>query len=257
MTAPPVIRPSRNGGCRIDSLSTFCVSRCVSTHDDREDHRRRSDDGGADQHRFRRGLEGVAGAVVLLEQVLGALEVHVEAVVALEALLDARDASRSPTARRPTARCRSPGRTSRRQSSPGPCRGTRTPRGRTRTPARRDHQRCRGRQHARRSRRSPISADDAQPEPVGAEVAGDEPRQDVERRAAFARRGHDFPDVRRLGRREDLHQLRDDRARQRAAGDDRRELPPQRAVAEIRDQQVGDDVGDARPRRSRSATPAR
>ena len=40
-------------------------------HDDREDHRRRADDGRADEHRLRRRLEGVAGAVVLLEQVLG------------------------------------------------------------------------------------------------------------------------------------------------------------------------------------------
>ena len=57
-------------------------------HDDREDHRRRADDRRADQHRLRRRLERVAGAVVLLEQVLGALEVHVEAVVLLELLLD-------------------------------------------------------------------------------------------------------------------------------------------------------------------------
>ena len=31
MTAPPTIRPSRNGGCRIDSFSTFCVSPLVSS----------------------------------------------------------------------------------------------------------------------------------------------------------------------------------------------------------------------------------
>ena len=49
-------------------------------HDDREDHRRRADDGRADQHRLGGRLERVAGAVVLLEQILGALEVHVEAV---------------------------------------------------------------------------------------------------------------------------------------------------------------------------------
>ena len=60
-------------------------------HDDREDHRRRADHRRADQHGLRGGLERVAGAVVLLEQVLGALEVHVEAVVLLELLLDVRD----------------------------------------------------------------------------------------------------------------------------------------------------------------------
>ena len=35
--------------------------------------------------------------------------------------------------------------------------------------------------------------DDAQAEPVGAEVAGDEAGQDVQRRAALTRRGHDLP----------------------------------------------------------------
>ena len=57
----------------------------------REDHRRRADDGGADEHRLRRRLEGVAGAVVLLEEVLGLLEVDVEAEVLLDLLLDVRD----------------------------------------------------------------------------------------------------------------------------------------------------------------------
>ncbi len=60
-------------------------------HDDREDHRRRADDRGADEHGLGRGLEGVAGAVVLLEEVLGLLEVDVEAEVLLDLLLDVRD----------------------------------------------------------------------------------------------------------------------------------------------------------------------
>ncbi len=64
-------------------------------------------------------------------------------------------------------------------------------------------------------------------------------------------------DVPRVDGGEDLHQLRNDRAGQRAAGDDRRELPPQRRVAaEIRDQQVRHHVGQRPPRRSTSATPA-
>ena len=58
--------------------------------DDREDHRGRADDGGADEHRLGGRLEGVAGAVVLLEEVLGLLEVHVEAEVLLDLLLDVR-----------------------------------------------------------------------------------------------------------------------------------------------------------------------
>ena len=53
-----------------------------------------ADDGGADEHRLGGRLERVAGAVVLFEQILGALEVDVEAVLALQALLDAGNASR-------------------------------------------------------------------------------------------------------------------------------------------------------------------
>ena len=44
--------------------------------DDREDHRRGADDGGADEHRLGGGLEGVAGRVVRFEIVLAALEVR-------------------------------------------------------------------------------------------------------------------------------------------------------------------------------------
>ena len=63
--------------------------------DDREDHRRRADDGGADQHRLGGRLERVAGAVVLLEQVLRALEVRREAVLALDAPARCRASARS------------------------------------------------------------------------------------------------------------------------------------------------------------------
>ena len=49
----------------------------------------------------------------------------------------------------------------------------------------------------------------------------------------------------RLRGREDLHQLRDDRARQRAARDHRRKLPPERRIpAEHRNQQARHDVGE-------------
>ena len=82
-------------------------------------------------------------------------------------------------------------------------------------------------------------AHDGEAEPVGAEVPGHEARQDVERRAAFARRGHDFLDVRRMGRGEDLDELGNDRARQRAAGDHRRQLPPQVGVAAERRESTG------------------
>ena len=53
-------------------------------HDDAEDHRGRADDGGADEDRLGRRLEGVARAVALLELVLGVLEVGLEAEVPLD-----------------------------------------------------------------------------------------------------------------------------------------------------------------------------
>ena len=71
-----MIRPSRNGGCRIDKILEVRRQAVRQHHDDREDHRRRADDGRADQHRLGRGLEGVARAVVLFEEVLGLLEVR-------------------------------------------------------------------------------------------------------------------------------------------------------------------------------------
>jgi hypothetical protein len=65
------------------------VRPCGEGHDDREDHRGGADDRGADEHRLGGGLEGVAGAVVLLEEVLGLVEVGDEAEVLLDLLLDA------------------------------------------------------------------------------------------------------------------------------------------------------------------------
>ena len=83
--------------------------------DDREDHRRGADDGGADEHGLGGRLEGVAGRVVGFQVVLAALEIGLEAEVALDLFLDAGDAARSGPARRPTGRCRSPGRSCRRR----------------------------------------------------------------------------------------------------------------------------------------------
>ena len=72
----------------------FCAEAVGEGDDDREDHRRRADDGGADEHGLRGRLEGVAGAVVLLEEVLGLLELDVEAEVLLDLVLDASGWSR-------------------------------------------------------------------------------------------------------------------------------------------------------------------
>ena len=62
--------------------------------------RRRAHHRGADQHRLGRGLEGVARAVVLLQEVLGVLEVGVEAEVPLDLLLDVGQRLDRSTARR-------------------------------------------------------------------------------------------------------------------------------------------------------------
>ena len=60
-------------------------------HDDRKDHRGGTDDGGTDEHGFGGRLEGVAGAIVGLQQILGAIEVDVEAEVPLDFGLDVGD----------------------------------------------------------------------------------------------------------------------------------------------------------------------
>jgi hypothetical protein len=82
-------------------------------------------------------------------------------------------------------------------------------------------------------------------QPVGAEVAGHEAGEDVERRAAFPRAGDDFANVARIGGGEDLDELGDHRAGQRAATDDRGQLPPHGIVAaEAGDHEHADDVGE-------------
>ncbi len=56
----------------------------VKAHDDGKDHRRRADNGRTDQHRLRRGLERIAGPVVLLEMLLGLFELRIETEVLLD-----------------------------------------------------------------------------------------------------------------------------------------------------------------------------
>ncbi len=87
-------------------------------------------------------------------------------------------------------------------------------------------------------------AHDRDAEPVGGEVARHEAREDVERGTALSRRGDHLTHVPRLGRGKDLHQLGDDGAGQRAAGDHGGELPPQiRVAAQVGHDHVGEQVG--------------
>ena len=69
-------------GCTMLSLATTSPKTSFEQHDDAEDHGGGADDGGADEHRLGRGLEGVARAVALFELILGVLEVRLEAEVA-------------------------------------------------------------------------------------------------------------------------------------------------------------------------------
>ena len=73
--------------------------------------------------------------------------------------------------------------------------------------------------------------------PESAEVTGHETGQDRQRGAALTAGGDDFSHVLGLGRGEDLGELRDDRGGNRAAADDRGELPPEAAIAQIMDEE--------------------
>ena len=75
----------------------------------------------------------------------------------------------------------------------------------------------------------PISANHRQTQPVGGEIAGHEARQNTSDAPPSCAEVTTSSHVPRFGRSEHLHQFRNDRAGQRAAGDDGRQLPPQRA----------------------------
>src|SRR3972149_6016833 len=76
-------------------------------------------------------------------------------------------------------------------------------------------------------------------EQVGAEVPRHEAREDAQRGPTLARRGDDLAHMPGLRGGEDLDQLGNDGPGQRAAGDDRRELPPEATVAQVADEHVG------------------
>ena len=210
-------------------------------HDDGKDHRRRAGDRGADQNRLGSRLEGVPRPVVFFEEKLRPLEVHRVAVGLLDLLLDARDlldhgklVDRLGVVRDGPVgvhrdRDRSHPEEPERNESKGEHGG-------------RDHE-VADTQRAH-SVGDAHEGDDGEPQPVRAEVSRHQSGKDVQRSPAFAGRGHDLADVLRLGRRENLHQLRYHRSGERPAGDDRSELPPERAVAEIGDERVGRDVSE-------------
>ena len=162
--------------------------------DDREDHRGRADDGGADEHGLGGRLEGVAGAVVLLEEVLGLLELDVEAEVLLDLLLDVRDALDDGelvdalrvvgdrTVRVDGDRDRTHAEEAEGDEAEGEDRG--------RVEAADHHDVAEARRAARVGHhvRGAHEDDEDDAHPVGAEVTGGEAGEDVERRAALASR---------------------------------------------------------------------
>ncbi len=71
-----------------------------------EDHGRGADDGGADQHGFGGGLEGVARAIVFFEVILGLVELGLEAVLFSRCRRRRWEGFRWWRVRRRTGRCR-------------------------------------------------------------------------------------------------------------------------------------------------------
>ena len=152
-------------------------------HDDGKNHRRRPDDRRADQHRLGRGFERVAGAVIFLEQVFGRGEIGREPVAVPEFLLHARNVLDE---RQLEDRLRVVGHRSvrvdgnRHRSHPQKSERDQTERKYRRRLHQRGERGAHGVGNAHQS-------GDHEAEPVRAEVAGDQPGKDVQRRAAFTR----------------------------------------------------------------------
>ena len=223
-------------------------------HDDREDHGRRTDNRRADQHRFGRGLEGVASPDVIFEETLGLVDVEGDAEGFLDFLFDVgqlfdggefvdglgvvsdRAVAVNGDGHRPHAE------EAEGDQAKGEDGGHDAGLGRVGV----DH----GSEFALRDQvGAGHQADDDHAHPEGGEVACRQASEDVEAGAAFARGGDDFLDVAGVGRGEDFDHFGDDRAGQGAEGDDDRELPPQVVVdlavdGDVADQQFGDEEGE-------------
>ena len=100
-------------------------------------------------------------------------------------------------------------------------------------------------------------SDHRQPQVIRGKVSGDKTGKDSERCAAFFGRSHHFIHVAGFHRSEDLDQFRNQRSRQRSAGDDRSQLPPLRGIApKVGDDETRNNVGgDDRNNRSQPNQP--
>ena len=202
-------------------------------HDDAEDHRGRAHDRGADEHRLGGRLEGVAGAVALLELVLRSFEVGAEAEVALKLsgdtrlLLDLRklvDGLGVVGHRAEGVDRDGDGPHAQEAEGDQAEREDRSGEGEFQW-----HQAGDGRM-GRKKVGAEHQAEDAEPGPEGGVVACDEAGENVKRGAALVGRRHDFLHVAALGRGEHLGELRNERPRERAEGDDRGQHPPKSAA---------------------------
>ena len=194
-------------------------------HDDGEDHRRCADHGGSDQHRFCGGLEGVACAVVLFEQVLGAFKIHIDVEVFLDLgsnirhLLDQRkfiDRLRI-VGDRTIGIDRDRHRAHAEEAEGNQAEGK--------------HRCCNhGCRHAQAHLAEEVGdrhqGDHRKTQPIPRKISGDKAGEDSERRATFFCRSHHFVHVAGVYRGEDFDQFRNHRSGQRSAGDDRGQLPP-------------------------------
>ena len=205
----------------------------LQEHDDAEHHRRGADDRGADEHGLGGGLEGVAGAVALLELVLGVLEVGLEAEILLNLGGDAGAAldlgelidglrvvgDRAVAVDRDGHRAHA-------QEAEGHEAEREDRRGEQELGRHEGEQGGVLREVVGRGHQE----HDDQAHPERGEVARDQARQDVQRGAAVAGAVRDFLHVAGVRADEDLGELRDQRAGDGAAADDDREDPPEGRV---------------------------
>jgi hypothetical protein len=82
--APAADEPEHEGRVQQRELLYVHGKSVGEGHDDREGHGGCAHNGGADQHRLGGSLEGIAGAIVGFQQVLGAFELNVDAEVFLQ-----------------------------------------------------------------------------------------------------------------------------------------------------------------------------
>ncbi len=227
----------------LDELRTKAVR---EHHDDGEDHRGRPHHGGADKNRLGGRFERVAGPVVRFQIVLGALEVDVEAILLLELLLDVRDlldhaqlVDRLRVVRHRAVRVHGDGDRPHAQKAEG------------HEAEREDGRGIKGVE--RHERTKTVGAhdpgdshqdDEDDAHPVRTVVARHKSGQDVQRRAALPRGDDHLPHVPGFRGGEHLYQLWDNCPREGAAGNDERELPPERRVpTQVRNEKPGKEEG--------------